>query len=51
MKIDIEALKQILRDVKNGYIKDIDSIELGYDGWVITENGYYDLLDDDEVEE
>lgn len=50
MKIDIEALKRILMDVKKGYIKDIDSIELDEDRWVITDNGYYYLLDDD-VEE
>lgn len=51
MKIDIEALKKFLRDAKNGYIKDVDSIELDEDGWVITDNGYYYLLDEDEIEE
>lgn len=51
MRIDIEALKQFLRDVKDGTIKDIETIDLDGDGWVITDNGYYALLDDEEVDE
>lgn len=51
MKIDIEVLKQILRDAKNGFIKDIENIEMDGEGWLNTDFVYYALIEEEEEEE